>query len=103
MAKSTATVQPMTYAQRLSLTSDQKRSAQDKYLVNSTYRTFGQDIDANEAKLDEMNAQLEESLNSRSFSPVAVATLEVKIEQTINVIARLKRLRSELFPNGIVE
>jgi len=50
-----------------------------------------------------MNAQLEESLNSRSFSPVAVATLEVKIEQTINVIARLKRLRSELFPNGIVE
>lgn len=71
--------------------------------MNSTYRKFGQDIDANEAALDELNAELELQLNSRSFAPTTVVAIQIKIEQTVEVINRLKALRTDLFPTGIVE
>lgn len=71
--------------------------------MNSTYRKFGQDIDANKEALDVMNSELEFQLNSRNFAPTTVVAIQIKIEQTLEVIKRLEALRTELFPNGIAE
>lgn len=50
-----------------------------------------------------MNSELEFQLNSRNFAPTTVVAIQIKIEQTLEVIKRLEALRTELFPNGIAE
>ena len=51
--------------------------------MNSTYRTFGQDIDANKEALDVMNSELEFQLNSRNFAPTTVVAIVVKSSVTV--------------------
>ena len=88
----------MTFKERLQLTPEQVTASKVTFTVNKIARKFDADIDANQSRLEDLQAELEAQLNSADCSPVKCAELVIEIEQFTKVVAVLRNLKADLFP-----
>lgn len=89
------------FQNRITQTPDQIQANKVKFTVNKAERRFCADIDANQAKVEELQEQLELQLNSVDISPVRCTELEIEIEQYQDIVRRLTARKAELFPAAV--
>lgn len=83
---------------RITQTPDQIAASKVKFTVNKAERRFCADIDANQAKVEELQEALETQLNNIDISPVKCVELQIEIEQYQDIVRRLTELKAALFP-----